>query len=68
MHDHSEASQTAEGGNYNCGLISGVTFTGDRNIKAQMGQGAAVTTFPNAPIPDMYPRVAEGVNETAPQF
>lgn len=31
MHDHSEPSQTAQGGNYNCGLISGIYFTGDRN-------------------------------------
>jgi hypothetical protein len=31
MHDHSEASQTAQGGNYNCGLISGIYFLGDRN-------------------------------------
>lgn len=31
MHDHSEASQTAQGGNYNCGLISGIIFLGDRN-------------------------------------
>jgi hypothetical protein len=32
MHDHSEPSQTSQGGNYNCGLISGVYFIGDRNI------------------------------------
>ncbi len=31
MHDHSEPTQTAQGGNYNCGLISGVYFLGDRN-------------------------------------
>lgn len=31
MHDHSEPSQTAQGGNYNCGLISGIYFLGDRN-------------------------------------
>jgi|GEM_PF-844151 len=31
MHDHSEASQTAQGGNYNCGLIAGIYFLGDRN-------------------------------------
>jgi hypothetical protein len=31
MHDHSESSQTAQGGNYNCGLIAGVYFIGDRN-------------------------------------
>ncbi len=31
MHDHSEPTQTAQGGNYNTGLISGIYFTGDRN-------------------------------------
>jgi hypothetical protein len=31
MHDHSEPSQTSQGGNYNCGLISGIYITGDRN-------------------------------------
>jgi hypothetical protein len=31
MHDHSEPSQTAQGGNYNCGLIAGMTIIGDRN-------------------------------------
>ena len=31
MHDHSEPSQTSQGGNYNCGLIAGVYFLGDRN-------------------------------------
>jgi hypothetical protein len=30
-HDHLEPSQTAQGGNYNCGLISGVYIIGDRN-------------------------------------
>ncbi|MHB8882829.1 MAG: multicopper oxidase domain-containing protein [Thermodesulfovibrionales bacterium] len=43
MHDHSEHSQGAQGGNYNCGLISGINFTGDRNTVG------GVTTFPNAP-------------------
>jgi FtsP/CotA-like multicopper oxidase with cupredoxin domain len=43
MHDHSEASQGAQGGNYNMGLISGINFTGDRNTPG------GVTTFPNAP-------------------
>src|SRR5207302_5357987 len=32
MHDHSEPSQTAQGGNYNLGLIAGLNFIGDRNI------------------------------------
>lgn len=36
MHDHSEPSQTAQGGNYNCGLISGVYCTGDRNTPGFM--------------------------------
>ncbi|MBI2919334.1 MAG: multicopper oxidase domain-containing protein [Chloroflexi bacterium] len=31
MHDHSEPSQTAQGGNYNNGLIAGIYYTGDRN-------------------------------------
>ncbi len=31
MHDHSEPSQVAQGGNYNCGLIAGVNIIGDRN-------------------------------------
>jgi len=35
MHDHAEASQTAQGGNYNCGLISGAYCTGDRNLTTQ---------------------------------
>ncbi len=30
MHDHCEPSQTAQGGNYNCGLISGIYILGDR--------------------------------------
>lgn len=32
MHDHSEPSQTSQGGNYNCGLIAGMYYTGDLNI------------------------------------
>jgi FtsP/CotA-like multicopper oxidase with cupredoxin domain len=31
MHDHSEASQNAQGGNYNCGLIAGLYVIGDLN-------------------------------------
>ncbi len=42
-HDHSEPSQTAQGGNYNLGLIGGQNFTGDRNTPG------GVTTFPNNP-------------------
>lgn len=36
MHDHSEPSQTAQGGNYNCGLIAGMNIVGDRTIPGQM--------------------------------
>lgn len=43
MHDHSEPSQTAQGGNYNLGMISGMNFTGDRSLQG------GVTTFPNPP-------------------
>lgn len=34
-HDHLETSQTAQGGNYNCGLISGAYIIGDRNAQSQ---------------------------------
>lgn len=46
MHDHSEPSQTTQGGNYNLAMISGMNFTGDRNVKDALGKP---TTFPNAP-------------------
>ena len=35
MHDHSEPSQTSQGGNYNTGMISGVYSIGDRNAQSQ---------------------------------
>jgi hypothetical protein len=34
-HDHLESSQTAQGGNYNCGLITGAYIFGDRNAQSQ---------------------------------
>ncbi|MFB3886431.1 MAG: multicopper oxidase domain-containing protein [Thermodesulfobacteriota bacterium] len=43
MHDHSEPSQTSQGGNYNMGMISGIEFIGDRNTPGAMN-------FPNQPI------------------
>ncbi|MBI5586535.1 MAG: multicopper oxidase domain-containing protein [Deltaproteobacteria bacterium] len=43
MHDHSEPSQTSQGGNYNMGLISGLNFIGDRNTPGAVN-------FPNQPI------------------
>ncbi len=33
MHDHSEPSQSTQGGNYNTALISGMYIIGDRNIE-----------------------------------
>ncbi len=53
MHDHSEPTQTSQGGNYNNGLISGINFTGDRATPG------GVTTFPNAPA-------VFGPNKTGP--
>jgi hypothetical protein len=44
MHDHSEPTQTSQGGNYNLGLIAGMNFTGDRN------DPSGVLDFPNQPI------------------
>ena len=42
MHDHTEPSQGAQGGNYGLGMMSGLHFIGDRNISGE------VTTFPDA--------------------
>ena len=47
MHDHSEPSQGSQGGNYNCGMISGILFIGDRK-GAGPGE-AGVITFPMPP-------------------
>ncbi len=76
MHDHSEPSQVANGGNYNCGLISGIVFTGDRR-GARPGQ-PGVQTFPDRPTtgdpmapvthgPDMFPG-QKGALVAAPPF
>jgi hypothetical protein len=42
MHDHSETSQSSQGGNYGMGMMSGLEFIGDRNTPG------GVTTFPGA--------------------
>ena len=47
MHDHTEPSQSAQGGNYGLGMMSGIHFIGDRNTPG------GVTTFPNA-MPDHH--------------
>ena len=53
MHDHSEPSQAAQGGNYNMGLIAGINFIGDRNVDAS-GQRdnnpSRSLTFPHIPL------------------
>ncbi|MBI5447008.1 MAG: multicopper oxidase domain-containing protein [Deltaproteobacteria bacterium] len=59
MHDHSEPSQTAQGGNYNCGLISGIYFTGDRNTPGFMD-------FPMDEDFEMMYRNIRGMSETGP--
>lgn len=43
MHDHSETSQSAQGGNYGLGMMSGLHFIGDRNTPG------GIITFPGAP-------------------
>jgi hypothetical protein len=53
MHDHSETSQSAQGGNYGMGMMSGLDFIGDRNTPG------GVTTFPGAGM-------THGPHETAP--
>ncbi|MBI2871697.1 MAG: multicopper oxidase domain-containing protein [Chloroflexi bacterium] len=36
VHDHSEPSQTSQGGNYNTGMIAGMYIVGDRNMPGSM--------------------------------
>ncbi|WP_409272432.1 multicopper oxidase domain-containing protein [Neobacillus sp. SCS-31] len=43
MHDHAETSQSAQGGNYGLGMMSGLAIIGDRNTPE------GVITFPNSP-------------------
>jgi len=43
MHDHTEPSQVAQGGNYNCGMIAGLYILGDRNTLG------GITDFPKDP-------------------
>lgn len=52
MHDHSEPSQSAQGGNYNMGLIAGINFIGDRTIDINGRHNTnpnTVLTFPHSP-------------------
>ncbi len=66
MHDHSEPSQTAQGGNYNCGLISGIYFTGDRNALSQ-GLGNWMN-FPMDPDFAMMYRNIRGIDNSVQAF
>ena len=53
MHDHSEPSQTAQGGNYNMGLIAGMNVIGDRTIDvngAQTTDVGKIVHFSHMPL------------------
>lgn len=61
MHDHSEPTQTAQGGNYPMGLLAGILFVGDRSLNAAPN----ILNFPNRPLqfgPDfnVSPQAAAG--------
>jgi len=66
-HDHLESSQTAQGGNYNMGLITGVYFLGDRNALSQ-GLGDFMNFPMDADFFQMYRNIrglaVNGVNAT----
>lgn len=49
-HDHTEATQTAQGGNYNCGVIGGINIIGDRNVPLDP---AFINNDRNRPLPPM---------------
>ena len=57
LHDHSEPSQTAQGGNYNMGLISGMYVTGDRNT---------LMDYPMEHDMEMMCRNIRGISGTGP--
>jgi len=48
-HDHSEPSQTAQGGNYNCGVIGGQYIYGDLNVTINNGELYRVDDDPTMP-------------------
>lgn len=70
MHDHSEPSQTAQGGTYNQGMVAGINFIGDRNEQRLLpappaGSGlsyapSGVITFPHTPLTYVDPSFAGG--------
>ena len=61
MHDHSEPSQSSQGGNYNTGLIAGINFTGDRNL----GPANPLFNFPNVPVTYLDPTFGAAYNEAS---
>ena len=56
MHDHSEPTQTSQGGNYNCGLIAGIYFIGERQ-----GSGPVI----NFPMDHEFRMMLEGGGSTS---
>jgi multicopper oxidase len=55
MHDHSEPSQTSQGGNYNTGMISGVYCIGDRNTVNQLdANGNPLGDFMDFPMDEDF--------------
>jgi FtsP/CotA-like multicopper oxidase with cupredoxin domain len=63
MHDHSEPSQVSQGGNYNCGLISGIYFTGDRNTLFQHPVQGPTMNFPMDEDFNMMYRNIRGISD-----
>jgi hypothetical protein len=66
-HDHLESSQTAQGGNYNMGLITGAYIIGDRNAQGQ-GLGNYMDFPMDKDFTDMFRNIrglaVNGVNAT----
>jgi hypothetical protein len=66
-HDHLESSQTAQGGNYNMGLITGAYILGDRNAQSQ-GLGNFMDFPMDADFAKMFRNIrglaVNGVNAT----
>jgi hypothetical protein len=69
MHDHSEPSQTAQGGNYNMGLIAGINFIGDRTADANGAHTTnlnQITHFAHSPIISTAHRTTAGAGPRPP--
>ena len=69
MHDHSEPSQTAQGGNYNMGLIAGMNIIGDRTVDpdgAHTTDLARISHFEHSPIISTAHRTGDGAGPRPP--